>query len=242
MGSTSPRETDRERRTLMAGVELRRRRRRRNGRGDGAGDDDGDDDDDDDDDDAPGMLVGYAAVFDKLSVDLGWFREKIAPGAFRDCKAQDVRALVNHDSNLLIGRAKSGTLRMTEDELGLRIEVDLPETQLGRDTAESVRRGDMDGMSFSFVCDEESWDQKTDPPTRTLVHIRDLFDVGPVAFPAYDDTSVAMRSLAALRREPPPPPPASPGVLPPDPALSHFRFRVRIEQARVLPAPVGGSP
>jgi HK97 family phage prohead protease len=218
MDSTSPSETRRERRNLMAGVELRAPKGEM----------------------GPGMMVGYAAVFDKFSVDLGSFREKIAAGAFRDCKGQDVRALVNHDSNLLIGRAKSGTLRMAEDALGLRIEVDLPDTQLGRDTAESVRRGDMDGMSFSFVCDEELWDQKVNPPERTILHIRDLYDVGPVAFPAYEDTSVAMRSLEALRREAAPPP--RPEVVPPpvpDPALSHLRFRIRIEQARVLPAITG---
>lgn len=146
----------------------------------------------------PGTLVGYTAVFNKFSEDLGGFREKIAPGAFRACLKQDVRALVNHDSNFLLGRSTAGTLRMAEDPIGLRVEIDLPDTSIGRDTAESVRRGDLTGMSFSFVADRDSWDHKASPAERTLLSIRDLYDVGPVAYPAYTDTSTAMRSGAIV--------------------------------------------
>lgn len=183
---------------------------------------------------SPGTIVGYTAVFDRFSQDLGGFREKIAPGAFRGVVSQDVRALVNHDPNLLIGRSKPGTLRMSEDDLGLRVEIDLPDTQLGRDTAELVRRGDLDGMSFSFVADRDEWDYRTNPPERTLVSIRDLYDVGPVAYPAYTDTSAAMRSLEASKTPPPAPSPAatSPAF---DPS-EVIQFRLIIEQAAVLPA------
>ncbi len=164
---------NREVRCLMAGVQLR-------AAADGKG---------------PGTAFGYAAVFDRFSEDLGYFRETIAPGAFEGCLGQDVRALVNHDPNQLIGRTKSGTLRIEEDGVGLRVECDLPDTQTGRDTATSIRRGDLDGMSFSFDTEADSWDRSTTPPTRTLLRCRRVYDVGPVAFPAYEDTTAAMRSL-----------------------------------------------
>lgn len=148
----------------------------------------------------PGTLVGYASVFGPLSGDLGDFREKIAPGAFdRALAASDVRALVNHDPNMLIGRQKAGTLRMVVDQLGLRYEVDLPDSPLGRDTAEAIRRGDLDGCSFSFTTERDAWDYSGEVPIRTVLAVRDLYDVGPVAFPAYADTRVAMRSLDAAR-------------------------------------------
>ena len=151
----------------------------------------------------PGTLRGYAAVVGPLSEVLAddkgrAFREKLEPGAFaRALEKCDARCLVNHDVNQLIGRMKAGTLRMTEDELGLRVECDLPDTQIGHDTAESIRRGDLDGMSFSFDLDEKdtSWDHGTEPSTRSIRSVSRIYDVGPVAFPAYQDTSVAMRSL-----------------------------------------------
>jgi len=176
---------DREVRCRMLGLELRAAK-------DGAS--------------SPGTMVGYAAVFDKFSEDLGYFREKIAPGAFSDALARsDVRALKNHDPNNLLGRLKAGTLRLHEDEVGLRVEIDLPDTQLGRDTAEEMRRGDMDGQSFSFTTDVDQWDYSGDVPIRTLVKVRDLYDVGPVTFPAYTQTSAAMRSLEANRPAAAPP-------------------------------------
>lgn len=210
--TTPVRAGDKECRCLMAGLQLRAAAKEAKG---------------------PGTVVGYAAVFDKFSQDLGYFVEKIAPGAFRDCMAQDVRALVNHDSNLLIGRSKPGTLRMSEDNLGLRVEIDLPDTQLGRDTATSIARGDMDGMSFSFIQDQEEWDDRTDPPQRTVTHVRDLFDVGPVSFPAYTDTSAAMRSLEASKK---PAPASSPATSPAFDFLQLLHFRLQVEQASVLPA------
>lgn len=174
-----------ERRCLMAGIELRSAA--------GGGN-------------SPGTCVGYAAVFERFSDDLGYFREKIAPGAFAGCIGQDVRALANHDPNLLLGRTKTGTCRISEDGLGLRTEIDLPDTDVGRSVAELVRRGDMDGMSFSFIAEVDQWDYSAEVPVRTLIKVRDLYDVGPVTFPAYTDTSVAMRSLDAQRPAPTPDP------------------------------------
>lgn len=205
-----------ERRCLMAGLQLRAAR---SGKG-------------------PGTIVGYAAVFGKFSQDLGGFTEKIAPGAFSAVLNQDVRALVNHSADKLLGRSKSGTLRMVEDELGLRVEIDLPDTQLGRDTAVEVGRGDMDGMSFSFTTDVDQWDWSGQTPIRTLVKIRDLYDVGPVVFPAYTDTSAAMRSLDRSKpalESAPAPEPASRSDYPSFDPLPLFHFRLRVEQASVLP-------
>ena len=175
---------NREIRCLMAGLELR-------AAADGKG---------------PGTCVGYAAVFDRFSEDMGFFREKVSPGAFAGCLGQDVRALVNHDPNKLVGRVKAGTLRMKEDELGLRVEIDLPDTQCGRDAAESIRRSDMDGMSFSFDAEIDQWEHDSRPPIRTLVKCSRLYDVGPVTFPAYTETSAAMRSLDRSKPVPVPDP------------------------------------
>ena len=200
-----------ERRCLMAGLQLRAAM---GGKG-------------------PGTVVGYAAVVGKFSQDLGGFYEQIAPDAFNAVLSQDVRALVNHDANKLIGRSKSGTLRMSTDLLGLRVEIDLPDTQVGRDTAEDIRRGDMDGMSFSFVADADSWDNSGAVPIRTLLKVRDLYDVGPVVFPAYTDTSAALRSLDQARSAAAPAPAPDP-VHQFDP-VSHLHFRLRVEQASVLP-------
>jgi uncharacterized protein len=147
----------------------------------------------------PGTAVGYAAVFEPSTFDAGHFIETIRRGAFSDAVNQDVRALKNHDANYLLGRSKARSLRMVEDVLGLRVEIDLPDTQTGRDTAYEIKTGLLDGMSFSFSTDADEWDYSGDVPKRTLTKIRDLFDVGPVAFPAYTDTSIAMRSLNAKR-------------------------------------------
>lgn len=147
---------------------------------------------------SPGTMVGYAAVFDTFSCDLGSFREKIARGAFDKALARsDVRALYNHDPNLLLGRTAAGTLRLFPDAVGLRMELDLPDTQLGQDTAVLTRRGDLQGQSFSFTTVADHWDYSTTPALRTLLEVGELFDVGPVTFPAYEDSSVAMRKFEA---------------------------------------------
>ncbi len=149
-----------------------------------------------------------AAVFNSYSEDLGYFREKINPGAFADVLLRDdVRALFNHDVNQLLGRNKAGTLRMVETDDGLAIEVDLPDATVGRDVAEYLRRRDVTGMSFSFDMEDgiEEWDYSGNLPSRTLVKVGRLYDVGPVTFPAYTNTSAALRSLEIHRPKPAPP-------------------------------------
>ena len=144
--------------------------------------------------------TGYAAVFDRLSSNLGGFVERISPGTFRSTLRQgDVRALFNHEPNALLGRSSTGTLRMSEDEQGLRYEIDLPATTLGRDVAELLRRGDISGSSFGFRTISEEWGETEDGyPLRTLFEVA-LRDVGPVTFPAYPDTEASLRSLAESR-------------------------------------------
>lgn len=154
-------------------------------------------------DEAP-VGVGHAAVFDKLSVDLGGFREKIDPGTFKDAiKEDDVRALFNHDENHVLGRnVVAKTLRMAEDKEGLAVEVDMPDTTIGRDVVTLIERGDVSGMSFGFRTVKDEWEHGEDgePDIRTLKKVR-LFDVSFVTFPAYPDTDAAVRAYAAWRQE-----------------------------------------
>ena len=130
--------------------------------------------------------------------------EYIKPGAFTRAinEQHDVRALVDHDPKMILGRTKSGTLRLSQDEHGLRTEIDIPHTTVGQDTLESIRRGDLDAMSFGFVVRDDSWEERDGKTVREIRDL-DLFDVSVVSFPAYEDTSVAVRSLKreAMRRD-----------------------------------------
>jgi uncharacterized protein len=146
------------------------------------------------DDGQPAKLVGYAAVFDQLSVMLyGRFRERISRGAFAGSLAGDVRALWNHDANLPLGRTTAGTLTLAEDAHGLRVEIMPPATQAGRDAIESIRRGDVDQMSFAFEVLEDDWDQLADGTLVRTLRKAVLLDVSPVVFPAYPGTTIAAR-------------------------------------------------
>jgi hypothetical protein len=141
-----------------------------------------------------GKLVGYAAKFAPvLSHDLGGFREEIQQGAFaRSIADGDVRAFWNHDVNRLpLGRTKSGTLHLEEDEIGLRFSLDLPDTQDARDLRQSVARGDVDGMSFGFRTIQDEWADHGQ--IHTLIEA-DLVEISPVNFPAFPATEVALRS------------------------------------------------
>ncbi len=143
-------------------------------------------------------IVGHAAVFDKLSVNLGGFREKIAPGAFANAiKKNDIRALWNHDPNFVLGRNKSKTLTLAEDEKGLAIEIVPPDAQWAKDLMETIRRGDVDQMSFGFRVIKDTWEFiEGKDSIRTLQEV-ELFDVSPVTFPAYPQTDVKVRSILA---------------------------------------------
>lgn len=142
-------------------------------------------------------IVGYAAVFESLSLPMYSFTEKIRAGAFKNSiKNNNVRALWNHNSDFVLGSTKAGTLRLSEDAKGLKFELDPPDTQAGKDAVISIERGDVDGMSFGFTVLSSEWDEK-DPENviRTLIEV-DLFEISPTPFPAYEQTSVDLRSIA----------------------------------------------
>jgi len=153
------------------------------------------------DDDEKPKIRGHAAVFDKLSDDLGGFREKISPGAFsKTIKKDDIRALFNHDPNYILGRNKAGTLTLEEDEKGLYFEIDPPDTSYARDLLVSIDRGDISQCSFAFMVDGkkgEKWDYPEGQlPIRTLDLLK-LYDTSPVTYPAYPQTDVKVRSAFA---------------------------------------------
>jgi HK97 family phage prohead protease len=172
------------------------------------------------------VIAGYAAVFNSLSQDLGGFRELIRPGAFaRGLAGADVRALINHDRNLVLGRNTSGTLRLSEDSRGLRIEVDPPDVSYARDLLVSLERGDISGMSFRFyvAVGGESWRSEPQGPIRELTDI-EIDDVSVVVYPAYTDTTVAVRSLRERF------PAAQPKY---DPWIDRARSRLRIAETEL---------
>ena len=150
----------------------------------------------------PPKIGGYAAVFNMRSDLLGGsFIEEIAPGAFDGVMTQDVRALFNHNPNYLLGRTKSGTLKLSLDSRGLHYEIDLPDTQTVRDLVMTpLMRGDMTGSSFTMLVAEDEWRQEGDVIVRTIHRISELRDVGPVAFPAYPDATAGQRSLDAWKQ------------------------------------------
>jgi HK97 family phage prohead protease len=141
-------------------------------------------------DETGGMLFeGYAAIFNSPSEPLP-FIEKIAPGAFRGSLKQrnDIKLLWNHDTGQVLGSTRAGTLSLIEDERGLRVKAQLPNTTLGRDTAELIRRGDVDSMSFGFSVPRNGDSWNSDGTERTLNQVR-LHEVSIVAFPAYTATA-----------------------------------------------------
>jgi len=139
-------------------------------------------------------FIGYAAKFNSPSEDLGGFVETIEPGAFRRSlrSRNDVKLLVNHDTGRVLASTRSGTMKLYEDEIGLRVEASLPNTSDGRDMAELLRRGDLNKMSFGFSVIKDSWNQEM--TQRTLKSVR-LFETSIVAFPAYAATEAMVRSL-----------------------------------------------
>jgi HK97 family phage prohead protease len=171
-----------------------------------------------DGDDKP-KITGHAAIFNVLSEEMnpffgGGFREKVAPGAFtKTLKEADIRALWNHNPEYVLGRNVVGTLTLAEDERGLAVTILPPETTWARDLMISMKRGDVDQMSFGFRVIKDKWERYTDEEAkerldiRTLLEVR-LFDVSVVTFPAYPQTDAAVRAamLDILRSYLPPGP------------------------------------
>jgi HK97 family phage prohead protease len=143
------------------------------------------------------VIQGYAALFNVRASIGGWFEESIRPGAFTRAiqEEDDCRCLFNHSPDFILGRTKSGTLRLKEDERGLWIENDMPDTQVGRDVLTSIKRGDVTGQSFAFVITQEEWrmGNKGEADHREIISVA-LYDVGPCVYPAYEATSIGSRS------------------------------------------------
>jgi len=146
-------------------------------------------------------VAGYAAVFGEVADINGYFQEVIARGAFTETlRTADVRAYYDHDRGRVLGRSSAGTLRLRENNKGLYVEIDLPDTSDGRDVLVLIERGDISGMSFGFSVLRQEWDETVDPTKRTILEV-ELSEVSIVSNPAYDGTSIALRSLDEARKE-----------------------------------------
>ena len=147
-------------------------------------------------------ISGYAALFNSRSEYMGFY-EVFAPGAFDDAIINsDVRCLFNHDPNLVFGRTRAGTLSLSVDDVGLRYEVILPHTPYADALLVSIARGDVSQSSLAFVVEKESWSEIVENgakvPFRTIEKVRELYDVSPVTYPAYSNTTVLNRSEQAI--------------------------------------------
>jgi len=160
--------------------------------------------------DQPTFLSGYAAVFDAessvINTPWGSFTETIRAGAFDSSLAagSDVRCCLNHDPTHLLGRRSAGTLDVRVDQVGLRYSVELPQTQIGRDLAVSIQRGDIRGSSFAFRVLGEDGERVTmqgRDVRRELLAV-DILELGPVTYPAYPGTEdqLSLRCVQMLRR------------------------------------------
>lgn len=151
------------------------------------------------DEDSP-KIHGYAAVFNTWTDIGGVFKEKIKERAFsKTIKENDIRALINHNENLVLGRNKAKpkpTCRLREDAKGLAVEIDPPDTSTARDLMISMKRGDITQMSFAFSVNKQEIDY--DRNERTLIDVT-LYDVSVVTYPAYPTTSAYVRSLFQKR-------------------------------------------
>jgi HK97 family phage prohead protease len=161
-------------------------------------------------DNQPSKIVGYAAKFNQWSSDLGGFIERIAPTAFDKADMSDVRGLIDHDPSRILGRTASGTLRLSVDDIGLRYEIDMPNTSYARDLIESMKRGDINQSSFAFrvnydnpEAEEWNYNNQTGVYERTINEFSEIFDVSPVTYPAYPSTEsvVSQRSLEKVKKK-----------------------------------------
>lgn len=140
-------------------------------------------------------IVGHAAVFNKDSEDFGGWIERVAPGAFDDVLNDDAIAALNHEPSLVFGR-NGKNVKLSVDKTGLRYVVRLPDTQLARDLKQLIKDEIITQSSFAFTVRQQQWEHFKDKPSiRTIVKVDRLYDVSPVTYPAYPDTTVATRCL-----------------------------------------------
>lgn len=147
------------------------------------------------------VLVGYAVKWNSPTMIGGQFSEEFTRGSFSDSLVSgDIRALVDHNTSQVLGRTKSGTLELEEDDVGLRVTISPPDTTIAQDLMKLIKRGDVSGMSFGFKATEQRWDHKSKPSKRVVTKA-DLFETSIVTFPAYPDTSIGLRSLREDKAE-----------------------------------------
>lgn len=146
-------------------------------------------------------VVGYVVKFNMRSQLIwGEFYERVAKGAFaKSLEENTIKALWNHRTDYVLGSTKNGTLRLEEDDIGLRFELEMPNNSWGNDAFESISRGDTDGVSFGFLVRNDNWEYLKDEDVyeRTLLDI-DLREISPTPFPAYPDSEVGKRSIEGL--------------------------------------------
>tara|TARA_R100000951_G_scaffold74686_4_gene62958 strand:- start:486 stop:1085 length:600 start_codon:yes stop_codon:yes gene_type:complete len=149
------------------------------------------------------IIEGTAALVGKDN-DMGWYIERIEPGAFDERLNDDVRFLINHDPNLILARTKSGTGELFLDDNGnLNYRYETPNRSYAKDVADAIRSGDIDQSSYAFTIEDEDWQTRGDgKEVRTIKKYKMLYDVSPVTYPADPDTSVAKRSYQAKVEEP----------------------------------------
>jgi hypothetical protein len=148
------------------------------------------------------VIEGYAAVFE-TPTDMGNYLEEIASGAFDDADDKDVVALFNHDANYPLARTSNGTLELSSDARGLFYRFEAPDTTFGNDLLKMVRSGLISQSSFAFTIRKDNWMQEAGmKPKRRIEQVDMLFDVSPVTYPAYKETSVTARALQDIRTAP----------------------------------------
>lgn len=150
-------------------------------------------------------ISGYAVKWEQLSGKLGWyfrFRERFRKGAFTETlKNDEQKCLWNHNRDIILGSTKNGTLRISEDDIGLRFENDLPESEWGNNVYESIKRKDVEGVSFGFRMLGEEWDEADpDDRIRTVTKAK-LGEISPTAFPAYPQSEVQAREMDKVYEE-----------------------------------------
>lgn len=152
---------------------------------------------------ADGTITGRPIVFGQMT-DLGWYDEVIERGALDETDLKDVRLLVNHNVDMIpLARSRNNTANSTmqlmpdENGMGIRVSLDIENNNDARSLYSAVSRGDIDGMSFMFTVDKDSWDDPdSEHPTRHILSIRRVFEVSAVTFPAYSKTSIQARGLS----------------------------------------------
>jgi HK97 family phage prohead protease len=146
-------------------------------------------------------IYGTATALNR-SYDMGWFEEEVDMNAFKESDLTDVVALFNHDQNMVLARTSSGTLNLNVTSNALEYSFEAPNTTIGNDLLEMVKRGDVYQSSFAFTVEKEDWlETKGNKPKRVIRSIKKVYDISPVTYPANPDTMVAKRSFENLQEK-----------------------------------------